>query len=140
MADGPEPNHYSNVPAISPREALGPIIENWRNLGYIGMPNLVYWEHDQYYDCSDGHFPPHYSELEIRRARAGWNVRTAVDGVKDLYIDCGWDVDSLEQAEFRRDEFLKRRAQYWKQKVEPLLDIESYVCTHDLTHLRDAER
>ena len=126
-ADGPEPNHYTNVPAISPRKALGPIIDNWRKLNYIGMPDQVFWEHDQYFDCSDGQFPAHYSERDVRWARANWDVRIAVDGVKDLYIDCGWDVYSLEQTNFRRDEFLKRRAQYWKQTVEPLLEIESQI-------------
>jgi hypothetical protein len=29
--------------------------------------------------------------------------------LRDLYLECGWDVDTVEQTAFRRDDFLVKR-------------------------------
>ena len=40
--------------------------------------------------------------------------------LKELYLECGWDVNAVEQSTFRRDEFLDKRRRYLQDVVQPL--------------------
>lgn len=45
----------------------------------------------------------------------------------DFYLECGWDVDAVEQTTFRREELVGKRERYWKDVVEPLEEAASRV-------------
>ena len=40
--------------------------------------------------------------------------------LKDVYLECGWDVEAKEQTTFRRGEFLEKRREYLRDAVGPL--------------------
>jgi hypothetical protein len=57
---------------------------------------------------------------------AQYAVWRAVRRIKDLYIQCDWDLEKpvRGQGNFRRDEFLQKREVYWRETVEPLIQEE----------------
>ena len=61
------------------------------------------------------------TEAQRKRARELRDRTTALWELRDIYLDCGWDVEAegLAQPTFRRDEFIARR------KEERLLRLVS---------------
>lgn len=114
---------YAHLTGEAPREVLGRLAEDYRRLKSIGTPNGVYFDHE-FFSESGGQPPEDYSDVEKRRWKASYDIWAAVHCIKDLYLEFGWDVEATEQTEFRRDEFLERRAMYWEELVIPLLRIE----------------
>jgi hypothetical protein len=74
-------------------------------------------------------FPREWRESLREGYEADYNVWKAVRGLAEIYISCGWQVDTVEQPAFRRDEFVKRRKRHIETVVEPLEEIAHR--THD---------
>ena len=115
------------VPSMSPREALQPLINKFRALDYINRPPWASTEHELVYEESA--FPP--PERADFRDESGFESQVrardeflAKRHLKDLYLECGWDVNAVEQTAFRRDEFLEKREQYlntiYKDRLEEI--------------------
>ncbi|RMZ78337.1 hypothetical protein DV738_g3888, partial [Chaetothyriales sp. CBS 135597] len=107
---------YFDVPAKSPHEAFRDVIENFRSLNYLGTPLYVDFN-TGYFSKYSGKPPRHYSEHDTKRWLAGHDIWAATRKIKDIYLDCGWDVKGYEQPNFRRDEFIRRRNEYWENVV-----------------------
>ncbi|KAI4865393.1 hypothetical protein F4820DRAFT_420308 [Hypoxylon rubiginosum] len=118
-----EVDDYSHVAGASPREVLLPVIESYRKLRYLATPRGVDFSPALYAD-SGGQPPRGWSADERRRWEASYAVWEATQKLRDFYLECGWDVDAVEQGGFRLGEFLAKRETYWREVVEPLLRAE----------------
>lgn len=100
---------------MSPREALQPLINKFRSLDYINIPPWAGSDHELVYE--EWAFAPPVrtdfrdeSDVESQvRARDDFLAKRQL---KDLYLECGWDVNATSQSAFRRDEFLEKRRQH----------------------------
>jgi hypothetical protein len=104
---------YCDVPAKSPREAFQPLIDKYRSLRYISRPT----------NAKDGEFQLFIDEWQIfasendpdevreiaQELHADWLLSR---GLKEIYLECGWQTDQLDQSAFRRDEFLEKRRRH----------------------------
>lgn len=105
----------AHVPSKPPREALQPLIDKFRSLAYINRPPWAGTDHELVYEESA--FPPpdradfsDDSDFESRvRARDEFLAKRRL---KDLYLECGWDVNAVEQTAFRRDRFIEKRSRH----------------------------
>jgi uncharacterized membrane protein YccC len=50
-------------------------------------------------------------------------VWKAIRGLEDIYVDCGWNINTVDQSTFRRDQFIGRRKRYVETVVAPLEEI-----------------
>ncbi|KAK5137432.1 hypothetical protein LTR08_009011 [Meristemomyces frigidus] len=120
-------NDYFHVQAKTPREVLNPLINEYSSLNYLGTPEGITQFDDNLF-AEYGRQPPDESkEPDCRQFRADYDVWVAVRKLKELYLECGWVVDDVEQPSFRRDEFLEKRANYWTDVVKSLQDEASRV-------------
>lgn len=126
MENPDEVNDYFYVPAASPRAVLNPLIKDYRSLNYLRGPYYMDFNHELFSE-SGGKPPKGWRGRDVRRWQASYDVWAAMRRLKDMYLECGWDVDTVEQTHFRRDEFLARRQIFWEDVVEPLLQIEGSV-------------
>lgn len=126
---------YAHVPAQRPSEVLDPWVDGYRSFRYMHTPGEVHWDR-----ASDGHLartepPEHYQP----GAKAHWWAKRAVEqarmGLKDLYLECGWDVTSRTQDGFDRAKFIEMRAKYMDDVVQPLEERADAV--HKEWHKRD---
>lgn len=117
---------YFGLPAQSPRQVLGPVIEKYQRLDYIARLDEYVDFSSPLFSESGGRPPKDWGPRDALVWEAQYAVWQAVRGIKDIYVECGWDVDKSvrEQGEFRRGEFLQKRAEYWKRVVEPLVEQE----------------
>lgn len=129
-----EYDDYREVPPLAPREAFQPLIDNFRDLNWLVRGDwyglVTGWPWDD--------FPKDWPEDDRPSYEADYAVWKAVRGLKDICIDCGWNVDTLEQNNFRRDEFLEKRKQHLEDIVAPLEDVANRV-HGDLRGKRQAE-
>jgi hypothetical protein len=103
------------IPSMSPCEALQPLINKFRSLEYIDRPAWAGTDHELVY--LDRAFTPPVRtdfrderDFESRvRARDEFLAKCQL---KDLYLECGWDVNAVSQLAFRRDEFLEKRRRH----------------------------
>jgi hypothetical protein len=103
------------VPSMSPREALQPFINKFRRLEYINHPPWAGTEHKLVYDSS-------YSSPPLRDGNGICDERNpeleryeewlALRQFKEIYLECGWDVDAVVQTGFRQGEFLEKRGRH----------------------------
>ncbi|RMX98020.1 hypothetical protein D0868_10331 [Hortaea werneckii] len=105
---------YLHVEPRSPREALQPLIDKFRRLQYINMPLSGDTNHLLFEDTLDIGVSNTPTKEELQRYVGKdyyrrWQVSREL---KEIYLDCGWKVDAVEQLEFRRDEFLERRRRH----------------------------
>jgi hypothetical protein len=101
---------HANIPSKSPREALQPLIDKYRGLQYIIKPPRMGFDHELYLEESSYLRP--YQGPEDRREESEASDRevlTTLRQIKYLYLWCGWNVNAVEQASFRRDEFIEER-------------------------------
>lgn len=56
--------------------------------------------------------------------QAKYNVWKAMRGLKDIYLDCGWNVNTVNQDSFRRSEFIERRRRYLQDVIDPLREMQ----------------
>ncbi|KAI6857862.1 hypothetical protein KC323_g7198 [Hortaea werneckii] len=105
---------YLYVEPKSPREALQPLIDEFRGLHYINMPLSGDTNHVLFEEILDIGVSDTPTEEEFQRYVGidyyrRWQVSQEL---KEIYLNCGWKVDSVEQPEFRREEFLERRRRH----------------------------
>jgi hypothetical protein len=120
--DSDTPWNYFHIPPISPREALQPVIDNYRSLRYINRPLspgdrsdfLLFTEQFGERLPED---PTDAQRQSFERSQRGWQAERRLEAI---YLDCGWDVRTAEQTNFRRDEFLRRRSEHIRNVVGPL--------------------
>jgi hypothetical protein len=112
--------NYFHISPVSPREALQPVIDMHRGLRYINRPlsgdsNFLLITERFGERLSDN--PTDAQRRSFERNRKTWQAER---GLKAVYLDCGCDVNAVEQPNFRRDEFLRKRRDYIKNVVEPI--------------------
>ncbi|GAB7349046.1 hypothetical protein MBLNU459_g8012t1 [Dothideomycetes sp. NU459] len=113
---------YDHVPKKRPSESLRPMIEDYRRLNYIGGASIGIDFNYDFFSESGGEAPEDFSEREKRIWRAQYDVWAATRKIKDFYLECGWNVDTVEQSEFRREDFLEKRRHYLRDVLEPLIE------------------
>lgn len=114
------------IPSMSPREALQPLVNKFRRLEYLNRPPWAGTEHEIIYEFSD--FSPPMRDgirfndeeiLQVRRLEKEW---LALRQLKEIYLECGWDVDAVVQTGFRREEFLEKRRRHLDAVYKDRLD------------------
>ncbi|KAI0174363.1 hypothetical protein BJ166DRAFT_146092 [Pestalotiopsis sp. NC0098] len=127
--DPTESENYLGVPAQPPRQVLKPVIDKYQHLDYIVRLDGYVDFSSPLFSESGGRPPKDWGPEDARVWEAQYAVWQAVRGIKDIYIDCGWDVDRpvMDQSKFKRDDFLRKRAEYWRDVVEPLIEEEAEV-------------
>jgi hypothetical protein len=101
---------HANIPSKSPREALQPHIDKYRGLQYIIKPlsedieNELYIEECEYLRPCEGP-EDRREEFESIDSKTLSRLRHP----RDLYLWCGWNRNTIEQAAFRRDESIEKR-------------------------------
>lgn len=121
-----EVDDYFHVPAQPPREVLRPIIDKYRRLEYLGTPAGIDHNHALFSE-SGGQPPEDWNARDRQRWQGQYDIWAAVRKLKEFYLECGWDVEAIEQTRFRRDEFLEKRRTHWEQVVEPLRRIDQEI-------------
>lgn len=116
-------DNYFQVPPLSPREAFQPLIDDFRGLNWLvtGRPYGLQTE----WPWND--FPEYWPESMRPEYEADYDVWKAKRVLKDIYLDCGWDVHTVEQTHFRRDEFIERRERHLQKIVKPLKEVSMRV-------------
>lgn len=71
--------------------------------------------------------PDHYSPGWKTQWWAARAVEQALWKLKDMYLECGWDVKSQTQDKFDRDRFIQMRTQYMDEVVRPLEETENKI-------------
>lgn len=122
----------SHVAALPPRQVVGPLIDRYRRLDYLATPSgQVGFSSPLFADApldpvtGEAQPPKDWDPVDAIKWRAQYAVWRATRGIKDLYLKSGWDVERREQRDFRRDDFLRKRAVYWAEAVEPLVQAEA---------------
>jgi hypothetical protein len=104
---------HVNIPSKSPREALQPLIDKYRGLRYVIKPLRGGIGHELYLE--EFKYLQPYEGPEDRREESEASDREILSilrRLKDLYLWCGWNLNTVEQAAFRRDEFIKKREEF----------------------------
>lgn len=101
---------HASVESKPPREALQPVINRFRSLQYVNRPPWSGTDDELLVEES------HYSPAGVENSKT---LRTPTEGdrkrlflrrrLQNLYLQCGWDIDAIEQPTFRRGEFLEKR-------------------------------
>lgn len=112
-----EYDNYFQVPPVSPREAFQPIIDNFRSLDWLAAGSLHSLEPEWRYMEMPG-----AGSQELYQAK--YNVWKAIRGLKDIYLDYGWNVNAVDQNSFWRSEFIERRGRYVQDVVDPLRKMQ----------------
>ncbi|GAB7322535.1 hypothetical protein MBLNU13_g03458t2 [Cladosporium sp. NU13] len=110
---------YFEAPPLSPREAFQALLDSFRSLNWL-VTETSGWLHT---DWPWTEFPRDWPESHRREYETDHDVWKAVRGLAHIYVDCGWDVNAVDQPAFRREEFIRRRKQYVETIVVPLEEI-----------------
>ncbi|PSR77530.1 hypothetical protein BD289DRAFT_456627 [Coniella lustricola] len=107
---------YAHVPAKRPSEVLNPWIEGYRTFNFMHTPQGNLWDTERLRPDPPEHLGP--------KAQAKWWATRAVDEalfkLKDVYLECGWNMTSPVQHTFDRAKFIEMRKQYIDEVVLPL--------------------
>ena len=114
-----EVDEYYHLRPISPRQAIQPLIEKFR-----GLRQLVVPEYGQVNTSQDAN-PQRWQFGTEAHFRAETKVWEAMCGLADIYLECRWDVSTVEQTAFRSIEFTEKRSKYVSEVVEPLKEEAS---------------
>lgn len=111
--DEPEEMAYYDMPATTPREAFQPLIDKFRSLQYISLPsNAKEGEYQLVVDEWDVFVPddaPDRARELTEELHRKWQHSR---GLKDIYLQCGWRPEQIDQFSFRRDDLIERRRRY----------------------------
>ena len=118
-----EHDKYFQAPPLSPREAFQPLIDNFRRLNWLAAKPL--WGLQTEWPWTG--FPQEWRENLREGYEADHKAWKALRRLADIYIDCGWQLDTVKQPAFRRDEFIERRKRHIETVVEPLEKIANGV-------------
>jgi hypothetical protein len=101
---------HVNIPSKSPREALQPLINKYRGLRYVIKPPSENIGEELYLEESE-YLRPYEGPEERREESEASDIKalSILRHLKDLYLWCGWNLNTVEQAAFRRDEFIEKR-------------------------------
>jgi hypothetical protein len=101
---------HVNIQSKSPREALQPLIDKYRGLQYIIKPPSESTEHELYLEEFE-YLRPYEGPEDRREESEASDIKTLsiLRHLKHLYLWCGWNLNTVEQAAFRRDEFIQTR-------------------------------
>lgn len=94
---------YDHIQGKSPAEVLGPWTERYRKLEILRWPGHVEF---------DPEAGPIYDRV---RGEEKWEAANKTNQtclkLRELYLECGWDVNSKTQEEFDRERFVALRDQ-----------------------------
>lgn len=94
---------YFHVPTAPPREALSELINDYARLNYLGIPEWNNFNFEMFSE-SDGRTPEDWNERESPIWLAQYDVWARTRKLKDLYIECGWNVIAVvPQPTFRQN-------------------------------------
>lgn len=108
---------YAHLPGRMPFEVLAFWIEPYRLLDVLITPMYTLW--DQRY-LTEVEPPSHCSQRERVIFHNTRELEIVLWKIKDMYLECGWNVASKEQNFFDRIEFIKLREEYMAHVIEPL--------------------
>jgi hypothetical protein len=101
------------------------MINNFRSLHYLGLPPSI--DHNNAPYTEYGRNLPDWIDWDRPNYQAGYDVWEATRKLVEIYLDCGWDVNAVEQRAFRREEFVARRERHLEDVVKPLEDIANGI-------------
>lgn len=111
--DEPEEMAFDDLPAKTPREAFQSLIDKFRELRYISHPsNSREGEYQLVVDGWDVVVPDNAPERVRKLTEELYSQWQHSRGLRDIYLQCGWRPEQIEQSAFRRDEFIERRRRY----------------------------
>lgn len=129
---------YSHMQPVSPREAFQPLIDNFRKLTRLAGPEIGLVEMDEDSpDCFSPRYPDEARIGELKLYEADLKVWKAQCRIAEIYLECGWNVDAIEQMHFRRAEFVEQRAKYASEVLEPLTKERDKAVKFFQEHYRD---
>lgn len=108
---------YAHLPARLPSEVLASWIQPYRSLEKLITPSQTLW--DKWF-LTEFEPPSHYSEIEGVYFQCRRELEIALWKIKDMYLECAWDITSREQEMFDRNAFIKTRQEYMNNVIEPL--------------------
>lgn len=108
---------YAHLPARLPSEVLSSWIQPYRSLEKLITPSQTLW--DKWF-LTEPDPPSHYSESEGIYVQCRRELDIALWKIKDMYLECGWDITSKEQETFDKDAFIKMRQEYMDDVIAPL--------------------
>lgn len=109
-----EVDEYFDLPPVSPRQAIQPLLDKFR-----GLLQLVTPEHG-HVNTDQGASPKRWQFETENHFQAERRVWEATCGLADMYLECGWDVNAIVQTSFRPSEFIEKRSEYMREILEPL--------------------
>jgi hypothetical protein len=115
---------YLHLQPVPPRLAFQPLIDYFRGLHRLALPERTFVETGQ--DRAP-RMHPHDTTAFYRAETKLWE---AMCGLADLYLQCGWDVNAVAQTQFRSSEFLEMRTKYVREVLQPL-EVEAYEARQD---------
>jgi uncharacterized protein YukE len=105
---------YLHLTPITPRQAFQPMIDSFRGLRRLAVPEHGHVNTEQ--DAS----PQRWQTGSDAHFQADFRIWEAMCRLADVYVECGWDVSAVVQTTFRSAEFIEKRAKYVSEVVEPL--------------------
>lgn len=108
---------YAHLPARLPSEVLSSWIQPYRSLEKLITPSQTLW--DKWF-LTEPDPPSHYSESEGIYVQCRRELDIALWKIKDMYLECGWDITSKEQETFDKDAFITMRQAYMEDVIAPL--------------------
>ncbi|KAI7294742.1 hypothetical protein KC340_g16044 [Hortaea werneckii] len=107
---------YLHLEPMSPRQAFQPLIDDFRGLRRLALPERRFVRND----------PERGPKRQLHGTAALYEAETklwtAMCGLADLYLETGWDVDAVAQTHFRTSEFIHKRTRYTQEVIDPLED------------------
>ncbi|KAH7170094.1 hypothetical protein EDB81DRAFT_774430 [Dactylonectria macrodidyma] len=111
----PEVRGFNHAPVKLPTEILGPWTEKYRKLQFLGFAGEV-----DFYPDEDYRKREEVPERRLGNWQARHDNRMAQLKIRDLYLECGWDVNSKSQDTFDRKRFVEMREQFRVEVLDPL--------------------
>lgn len=102
----------SRLPARPPRAVLGRWITAFRHLKIFKYENAGW--------CRYPGKPVRHPDADIGATTEAY--RQVELGIRDLYLEAGWDVGSETQEGFDVEEFLEKREGYVQEVMRPVLE------------------
>ncbi|TLD06754.1 hypothetical protein E2P81_ATG10236 [Venturia nashicola] len=123
---------------VPPREAFQPLVDSFRQLTRLAGPEVGLVETDESSpDCFSPRYPDEARIGELKLYEADLRVWKAKCRIAEFHLEYRWDVDTILQTQFRRAEFVERRAKYLSEVVGPLRKERDKAVKFFQEHYRD---
>ncbi|KAK7419613.1 hypothetical protein QQX98_003204 [Neonectria punicea] len=116
----PEVGGFDHAPAKLPTEILGAWTEKYRKLLFIGYSGMIDFHPDEDWCPRED-----IQEDDLGSWQARHDVRVARLTIRDMYLDCGWNVNSMTQDAFDRKRFVEMGQRFLVEVLDPLEDRSS---------------